>query len=89
MLIKDQANFKIKVNKDFNFFDSISYTVSIFITVDHGKYWENSPNHSEEYTNYINKLDFNKTIKTYKFENLNNAKLFETRIKYFIKNIKC
>ena len=38
--------------------------------------------------NHRNKLDFNKTIKIYKFENLNNAKLFETRIKYFLKNIK-
>ena len=57
MLIKDQVNFKITVNKSFNFFDSLSYTVNIFITVDHGKYWENSPNHSEEYTNYINELE--------------------------------
>lgn len=59
MLIKDQVNFKIKVNKDFNFFDSIVYTVNMFITVDHGKYWEDSPNHSEEYTNYINELEDN------------------------------
>ena len=57
MLIKDQVNFKITVDKSFNFFDSLSYTVNIFITVDHGKYWENSPNHSEEYTNYINELE--------------------------------
>jgi hypothetical protein len=57
MLIKNRVDFKMMVNKDFNFFDSLSYTVSMFITVDHGKYWENSPNHSEEYTNYINELE--------------------------------
>jgi hypothetical protein len=57
ILIKDRVNFKIIVNKDFNIFDSMSYTVNVFITVDHGKYWENSPNHSEEYTNYINELE--------------------------------
>ena len=57
MLIKDRVNFKIMVNKDFNFFDVLTYTVTVLFTIDHDKFWDNAPNHSEEYTDYVNSLD--------------------------------
>ena len=57
MLIKNRIDFKVKVGKHFNLFDVLTYTVTVLFTIDHDKFWDNAPNHSEEYTDYVNSLD--------------------------------
>ena len=56
LLIKDMFKYRLEVNPEVYSSDIVVYRITMYVTVDHAKYWPGSPEWDEEYTNFLNSL---------------------------------
>lgn len=58
LLFKERVDFKVKVDSRI-FEEGLHYLITTIITVDHAKFWRDSPDFSPEYNDYINTVSDN------------------------------
>lgn len=56
LLIKDKFKFRLEVNTEVYNSDIVVYRIYMIVTVDHARYWSESPEWSGEYTNFLDNL---------------------------------
>lgn len=56
LLIKDKFKFRLEVTTEVYSSDIVVYRITMYVTVDHAKFWSESPEWDGEYFNFIDNL---------------------------------